>query len=287
MGWDRKKRGAAGGYFYASVRTPAGVRKVYLGRGAAAGEVADAIAAKRRARDAARAERAALAGPDRLAGRLVVWAGAMAAAWLVATGHRCHRGCWRRKAVTDPTAPAGPKTPRESKHMTPAFVLFLVKSLADRAARGEADAADKLMALLERFPEHRAAVRALDGVTEKAEAAWVRAAGHGNPVREAAARDDLARTKADLAGPDPGALERLLAGAVAVAHLAHAVAAEAAAAKVADPAAAAARDRRWSDAQARLFAAARAYKLVAGKKAAGASTPPGIKLFEPDAAEAG
>lgn len=100
MGWDRKRRGAASGYFYQSVRTPTGVRKVYFGR-RTAGQLAAAAVEQRRqarlaARKAVREERDATAEADRLAAELTAWADLLATAWLVLTGHAHHRGEWRR-----------------------------------------------------------------------------------------------------------------------------------------------------------------------------------------------
>lgn len=101
MGWDRKRKGPASGYFYQSVRTPDGTRKVYLGRGAAGHEAAADVERRRKARAedraAVRDERQAAEEPDRLAAELHEWAGLLTAAWLVLTGHHCYRGQWRRK----------------------------------------------------------------------------------------------------------------------------------------------------------------------------------------------
>ena len=101
MSWDRKRRGPASGYFYKSVRTPDGVRKVYLGRGAAAQQAAAEVEHTRLARwldrKAVRAEADALAQADRLAAELAGWADLLAAAWLVITDHHIHRGEWRRR----------------------------------------------------------------------------------------------------------------------------------------------------------------------------------------------
>jgi hypothetical protein len=101
MGWDRKQSGAASGYFYLSVRTPAGVKKVYMGRGAAGHESAAAVEKRRRARLAAKAtvqaERDSLTEPDRLANELRELTNLLSTAWLILTGHHCHRGCWRHR----------------------------------------------------------------------------------------------------------------------------------------------------------------------------------------------
>jgi len=101
VSWDRKRRGPASGYFYKSVRTPDGVRKVYLGRGAAAQQAAAELVhnklARRLDRATVRAEADALAAADRLAAELAGWAEVLSAAWLALTGHHQHRGEWRRR----------------------------------------------------------------------------------------------------------------------------------------------------------------------------------------------
>lgn len=105
MGWDRKTRGAKGGYFYLSVRTPAGVRKVYFGRRTAGHAAAAAVEQRQQARLAARKvireERQATADADRLAAELTVWAELLSAAWLVLTGHERRRGEWRKRRGTE------------------------------------------------------------------------------------------------------------------------------------------------------------------------------------------
>ena len=109
MGWDRKRRGEAGGYFYKSVRLPGEPHpvKVYFGR-TAAGQLAAADVEQRRqerraAADAARVERAATAEADRLAAELHEWADLLFTAWMVLTGHHLHHGCWRRRNAQEST----------------------------------------------------------------------------------------------------------------------------------------------------------------------------------------
>jgi hypothetical protein len=101
VSWDRKRRGPASGYFYKSVRTPDGVKKQYLGRGAvgqqAAAEVEHTKLARRLDREAVRAEADALAEADRLAAELAGWAEALVTVWMVAAGHHRRRGQWRRR----------------------------------------------------------------------------------------------------------------------------------------------------------------------------------------------
>jgi hypothetical protein len=100
VGWDRKRKGPAGGYFYLSVRTPTGVKKVYYGRRTAGHMAAAAIEQRRQARlrvaSAIESEKAATADADRLAEELTVWAELLSAAWLTLTGHTYRRGEWRK-----------------------------------------------------------------------------------------------------------------------------------------------------------------------------------------------
>jgi hypothetical protein len=103
MGWDRKRRGPASGYFYLSKRLPDKVHpvKICLGRGAAGQEAAAAVEQRlrerKRAKAAVRAERDATAEGDRLAEELHEWAVALSTVWLVLSGLHNHRGSWRVK----------------------------------------------------------------------------------------------------------------------------------------------------------------------------------------------
>jgi hypothetical protein len=97
MGWDRKQKGPASGYYYFSVRGPTGVRKVFCGRGARAHEVAAAVERRKQARKEARKLHAGDSEAEKLANELSEWAAVLSAAWLVLTGHHRHRGCWREK----------------------------------------------------------------------------------------------------------------------------------------------------------------------------------------------
>jgi hypothetical protein len=99
VGWDRKKKGPATGYYYRSVRTAIGVKKVYLGRGAAGYEAAE-VERRKAARQAATAiiaaDREATAEADRLAAELTAWAVCLSTLWLVLSGHHLYHGCWRK-----------------------------------------------------------------------------------------------------------------------------------------------------------------------------------------------
>lgn len=167
----------------------------------------------------------------------------------------------------------------------PNFVKETIRSLTERAATGSTGAVEQLTRWLADFPEHKPAVAALQTLTEKAEAAWVRAVGLGDRLAEQAARDEAAAFRAELLSADAGVLDRVLAGVVVVAHLAHAHAARVAAVGTDVPAVQAARDRRLSDAQKRLLLAVKNWELIAGKKARGLRPP--LKLFEANRPAAG
>jgi hypothetical protein len=85
-----------------SVRTPSGVRKVYLGRRAAGHEAAAAVERRRQDRLTAiktiQSDTAATAEADQLAAELREWTEALSSAWLVLAGYHRHHGCWRMKA---------------------------------------------------------------------------------------------------------------------------------------------------------------------------------------------
>jgi hypothetical protein len=103
MGWDRKKRGPASGYYYLSARMPDKPHPVkrYFGR-RTAGQLAAADVEQRRrdrerARAAVRAEREATAEADRLAVELREWASVLSKLWLGLCGLHNHKGSWRMK----------------------------------------------------------------------------------------------------------------------------------------------------------------------------------------------
>jgi hypothetical protein len=100
MAWERRRRGPSGGYYYQSVRTPKGVRKVYYGRGAKGALIAAAVEARKAAVEAARKEVAAeqdtFAEAERLMEALATWAEFLVSAWHVTNNHYYHRGEWRR-----------------------------------------------------------------------------------------------------------------------------------------------------------------------------------------------
>ena len=159
-----------------------------------------------------------------------------------------------------------------------------VKLLKIRASQGHPEAAESVVRWLTMFPELKAEARELDAMADRAEAAWAAAVGFGDPLAERAARAEAASVRAELVGDAPSLLERVLASAVVVAHLAHQRAAVMAARTAEHTGVRAARERVLSAAQTRLAAAVKAFRLVAKKKAKGVRPRRKLKVFEPAAA---
>jgi putative heme degradation protein len=100
MAWERRRKGAATGYYYRSVRVGEAVKKVYLGRGAEAREAAQLMEQQRRARNEAQCLLHESRFPSDEAGQLAIevgeWAVGLLQVWLILTGHHKHKGQWRR-----------------------------------------------------------------------------------------------------------------------------------------------------------------------------------------------
>jgi hypothetical protein len=174
---------------------------------------------------------------------------------------------------------SGPKW-EASLWQSPTFVKNMLRSLTERAGRGDADATTTLARLLGDRPELKGLVRELDDLATKVEGVWARAAGLGNKLAEAAAQEEAARLKAELLGPDPTVLDRMLASNLVTSYLASQYASAVAARPSEVPAVTAVRDRRAESAQRRLIGAVKAWTLVRGKAAKGLAPPPGTALFE-------
>jgi hypothetical protein len=164
----------------------------------------------------------------------------------------------------------------------PAYCRLTLQSLVRRASEGNADDRENLERFLTIHPEARAAVRELDDLAARAVAEWVEAAADGNPLAAEAVAAEAAALRAELLGPAPSALDRLLAVNLVVSHQANLHAARATAWPAGSPAAAAARDRRAESAQRRLVRAGKVWSQVRDKQAKGVAPPPTARLFAPD-----
>lgn len=174
--------------------------------------------------------------------------------------------------------------PRKPRHGSVASAREMVKLLTIRASQGHPEAVASIEKWLEAFPELRPECRALDELAEKAEAAWATAVGFGDPVAEKAARDEAGKLRKELTGDATSLLDRVLASAVVVAHLAHTRAAVVAAQKAEHPGVREYRERVLSAAQKRLAAAVKAFRLLTRKKGKGMRPKGKLKVFEPSAA---
>ena len=163
----------------------------------------------------------------------------------------------------------------------PAYVREKVRDLAREAAGGSAVAVDLLLGWLDLYPETRPLVRALDDLVAKTERAWVDRLAGADPLSRRAVGDELAALKAELLGPAPSALDKVLAGTVLVAHMDFQRAARAAAQPASTPEVMAARGKLLAAAQKRLHDAVRGWRLYAGAKARGARPAGGVRLFGP------
>ncbi len=298
MGWDRKKRGAKSGYYYQSIRTPHGVKKAYLGRRTAGHLAAAAVAARKADREAVRAARHPDAEPDRLASDLFTWADALSTTWLVLAGYHHHRGEWRKITHQGGSATTAKKAEQKSKakrkpregsrewektlHESPVYIRNTIAGLAKRASGGDPQAVEYLYGWLAKHPEMKSTVRELDDLASKAEAAWMERLCGTDPLARRAATEEVAALKGELLGGHDTPLDRILAGVVVVAHLAHQRASRVAAKPADTPGMQGVRERTLSAAQKRLLAAVRGWRLISDMKRKGVRAKGKLKLFAAD-----
>lgn len=176
------------------------------------------------------------------------------------------------------------EAPKKKRHGTVENAREMVKLLTVRANEGHLEAVGCIEKWLEVFPELKPECRALDELAEKAVAAWAVSVGFGDKLAEQAARDEAAKLKQELTGHSTSLLDRVLASAVVVAHMAHTRAAIMAAQKADHTGLREARERVLSAAQKRLAAAVKAHRLLARKKGKGLRPKAKLKIFEPSAA---
>ncbi len=154
-----------------------------------------------------------------------------------------------------------------------------IESLTRRAADGDPGAADELAKWFALCPEYKPAVEAVKNLSAKALEAWVKLAAAGDLLTEQSARDEADAIRAELLPPDAGVVERVLADAIVVARLVLAHATAMAAVGSPNPGVVAARDRRLSAAQDRLFTAVKNWQTVAARRATGVRPP--LKVYDP------
>lgn len=230
MGWDVKRGGAPGGYYYRSVRVPGQPQpvKLYLGRGAEAHAAAAAVEERRAARVAALeaastpAARAVTHATDLLEDLGRRTRELMVAA-LVAAGWHRHKGEWRRRRAARGTTHGGGTMSRRtggrtnSEAANPAYLRTCVRQLTLDATAGDPSARDRLREFLARHPQ---LVRAIGDLATRVCGAWAEAAGMGDPVAAEAARQEADRMWAECGGAAASVVERMLIENVVACHLA-------------------------------------------------------------------
>lgn len=291
MGWDRKKRGATRGYYYRSVRDGDRTRKIYLGKSAAAEEVAAAVTRRRDQRDAGtralRKEAESTVEADRSAAELREWTEVIASAWLVLTGHHFHHGFWRYRQMAKRAPREGSKAWDEALYKNPTFIKNMIAGFAKDAARGDASAAENLEQWLSRYPEYRPVVPQMRDLTEKVEGIWIRMVSGGDKAAEQGTTEEVAKVKAELLGSvegGAGILEKLLASSIAVNYLVQQHALARLADKTEHLAVAASRENRMTAAQKRFHGSVKMWELLKEKKANGMSPPSTVGFFAAETA---
>lgn len=280
VGWDRKKRGRARGYYYHSIRIGDQVRKIYLGKSTAAEEAAAAVARRRSQRHkgelALRTEAESIAEADRSAAELREWAEAIAAAWLVATGHHLHHGCWRYRRMGKRAPRVGSRAWDAARLQDPVFIAFWTDTLTKEAVRGSAGAKENLEDWLSQHPEQRPVVPQMRDLMEKVESIWIRMVAGPDKAAEQGTTEEIAKLKTELFdefGGGGGILEKVLASSVAVNYLMQQHAAARLADKTDHLPLAAYREHRLTAVEKRLQGTLKLWKLLKEKKANGMSPP--------------
>lgn len=177
----------------------------------------------------------------------------------------------------------GSRAWEESLVNSPTYAKNTILDLAKRAEGGSKEAVETLTWWLEKHPDMRSLVRALDDLATKVERAWVQRLCGADELSKKAVEDDLAAMRAELLGPAPSVTDKILAGTVLVAHLGFQRAALAASVPTDKPEVRAAREKLLSAAQKRLQDALKGWELHSGKKARGLRPRAKLKLFEPEA----
>lgn len=194
-------------YLNKSIRRNGRVTSVYLGSGEAAVLIAEGEALDRAKRRAERAERARIEAAD---APVIAWCKAvenLAREVLVATGHyNHHRGSWRRRGTM------GTKT-KQDEGATTAPDRDRTLDLLERARDGDVSTRFEVRELLQGEMGERVAQYEMSAMMVMT---LVHGASPKSVLQQEILAREIERTAAELAGPDPSPLERLLAHRVAV-----------------------------------------------------------------------
>jgi hypothetical protein len=227
MALERRK--TSGAYMYLSRRDPATgrVRKVYLGRGPEADAAAEALATRRKQREADRraleACRSELEAVDGLMSELVASATVLREAALLIEGYqRVNYGPWRKRrtGAGDGGRRAGmtvaETTPRNGgttmatdgdREESAQDVLTRVKEWYERAKGGNVALLKGLRSLLESHPDF---VQRYGDLARRAERAWIALAAGNDPYFQETIAHSAEAQRAELTRPGASPIEKLL-----------------------------------------------------------------------------
>lgn len=170
---------------------------------------------------------------------------------------------------------------------SPAQARRLRARLERLNARANAGAPGAL-AELEAFLKDQPDVLAIAGdLARHAEKAWIDLVVGADSFTRLAVASQVERLKAELAGPDPSPLEKLLAEHVAVAHLAERQAEMSAAQTGGSIPQAAFRLKKAESAQRRFLAAARSLATLRALQPRATRPGDGLRVFDPEGRKTG
>lgn len=159
-----------------------------------------------------------------------------------------------------------------------------LEQLNARANAGEPGALSELEAFLKDQPE----VLAMAGdLARHAERAWIDQVAGPDSFTRVAVADQVERLKAELAGPDPSPLEKLLVDHLVVAHLAERQAELSATQTGGSIQQAAFRLKKAESAQRRFLAAAKSLATLRALQPRSARPTDTLRLFDPDSRKTG
>lgn len=171
----------------------------------------------------------------------------------------------------------GKQIASSGKHQIPVDLTAMLKALAEKANRGDPQALADLRRTLDERPE---IWETCGNLGRQAELAWIALLAGEQKLTSESIKKYVQRLKADLLGPHPTTVERLLVDDVAVSYLAARHSDILAADSGSQPVAVAAlRIRRCESAQRRLHRAIGNLVLLRAKAPEGLAPPNSLRLF--------
>jgi hypothetical protein len=161
----------------------------------------------------------------------------------------------------------------------PEYIRGVMQDLVRSIAQGSTWAPAALQKWMARHPDVARSLSQLGDLCAASEEAWVRALAGDNPLDQLAVRDQVAAMKAELLGPNPSTLDKILASNVVVAHMAHQGAVTSAARPAPHQAVAAARDRRVESTSRRFLTALKMLAVIRQQRARGVAPRAKLEVF--------